>query len=995
MSKRRHGEGRAEEVDGGISKKIKTVHFGASEAARHNNSQEAAQTMEGTSGPTNRELRIARRYARKERRKARREQEIEAVGEEDHTNESRQKPLKKKTKQNARRKASGWQVSDAVGGYLIDLDPVFSVDEEYLLLAYASTIRVYATNTSLLVRTLSTSTKQSGITGLALSASNFSHLYVTLSQGHLEKWDWTEGQRLGKWTTGSQISGVTVISQTSHNVEEDLIYTVDGRPGSWMITAHHLRLGKDANQTEAHTLYKSTEPISSLKVLGSGDVVVASAGSRLILGNIANSEDSVLKNVKYTWRELTCPEWITTIDVRMSGDQKEAVDGGTMSASPTSSNSIDIVTGGLKGSVYVYRDLLAKLIQKERKKHLPPPIAQHLHWHRTGVGAVKWSADGNYIISGGGETVLALWQLDTGQQQLLPHLSAPIESVVVSPSGVSYAIRLADNSAMILSTAELQPTVSVSGVQVAVSRSSRIPIPNVPRVAEPANGFSTIRRPAAAVPRSSIGQVLLAVPGALSSRVGIASTKNAAYLQTLDVGTGSQASRQALTRTKVTDKNIGPELNTIEEPNVVLIQTSHNVQWLATVEEWIPPWQDVLFLATDRQDTTEKQILHMEIHLKFWQWDDISKQWELVSRIEAPHHNSDHSSRAIGRILDLVEDPSSSGFATIGDDAIVRIWRPEIRYRDGIKVKSREGHSLITWNCRQSIPLAALNEVEESDGSQITARLALSIDGSLLVAGYQSLSSSSLYLIDTESGNIRIVRPDIFSGPLMGVGIIDRYLIALAHHLVVWDIVDDRIQYEIAIRSYGLSNRTQVSAMHLAVDQQSKNFAVAIPEVAKAGSETKLRSQLAVFDPAHSNPIFTTALPQTLVALLPLEQKRGYITIDSAADLRTLRPTLQLAYVPIEGKEQPAPQNELKNIYGTSIGILLDKSKNSGPNALLLGKPLKSVDDSLGDVGDDDVFIVRQHELAEIFDSGNPLALPSVTTLFEHVAGLFSQKLST
>ncbi|MCJ1378848.1 hypothetical protein MMC17_001947 [Xylographa soralifera] len=994
MSKRKNGEERGEEVIGGANKKIKTAHSGAAEPKKRRTSQELAHNTERNNVPTNRGLRISRKFARKESWRARRQQKAEVAGEKNHTQDSTRKSPPKKTKQHSRRKESGWQVSDAVGGYLVDFDAVFSVDDKYLLLAYKSSIRIYDTSTSLLIRTLSASTKQSGITAFTLSASNPSQLYVALSQGLIEKWDWAEGHRLGKWTINSQISDITVVSQTSHNMEEDLVYTVDGRAGSWMITAHRLQLGKGPQQTETHTLYKSAESISSFKVLESGSVVIASMGSRLLLGNVASPQVSALKDVKYAWREVTCPEWITTFDARISGGQEEAVGGGTIKAGSKSPISLNIVTGGVRGSIYIYRDLLANLIQKERKKHMPTPVAQHLHWHRTGVGAVKWSADGNYIISGGGETVLALWQLDTGQKQLLPHLSAPIESVVVSPSGVSYAIRLADNSAMVMSTAELQPTVSVPGIQIAASRPPDIQVPNLPRVIEPTNSLSMYRRPAAAVSRSSVGQLLLAVPGELSSRVGIPGTKNAAYLQTLDIGSGSQASRQALTRTKVTDKNIGPEANTIEEPNVVLLQTSHDGQWVAMVEEWTPPRQDILFVATDEQDTIEKQLLHMEIYLKFWQRDEVSQQWELVSRIEAPHHSRHHSSQSPGRIFDLLEDPSSAGFSTIGDDGMVKIWRPKIRYRDGIKVKSREGQSLVTWSCRRVIPLTASSKVENRGGSKFTARLALSTDGSLLVAGYQSLTSSSLYLIDTESGNIRIVRPDIFAGPLIGIGIIDRYLIALAENLVVWDIIDDRLQYEIAIPSYGLSSRKRVNAMHFAVDQQSKNFAVAIPEIAKVGSETKIGSRLAVFYPTHFTPISVTSLPQTLIALLPLEQKRGYVTIDSAAEIRSLTPSSQLPSLSMDEKEQPARQNSLENMYSTSIGTLLDISKNRAPNALILTGSPESVDTLLADSLDNDMLIVRQHELAEIFDLGNPHALPSITILFEQVAGLFLKNLS-
>ena len=264
----------------------------------------------------------------------------------------------------------------------------------YLLLAYESSIRIYATNTSVLARELSTGTKQSSISGLALSAVNPSEIYIALGQGLVEKWHWTEGHRLGKWIINSRISGITVIRHTSRNVEDDLVYTVDGRVGLWMITAHHLRLGKGTHQTETQTLFKSTEPISSCKVLGKGNMVIASAGSRLILGHLTNHETSVLKDLIYTWREIMCPDWITTMDARISDGQNGTLGGKTIAADPTLFDSVDLVIGGLRGSLYVYRSLMANLIQKERKQYTHTPVAQQLHWHRTGVGAVKWSADG-------------------------------------------------------------------------------------------------------------------------------------------------------------------------------------------------------------------------------------------------------------------------------------------------------------------------------------------------------------------------------------------------------------------------------------------------------------------------------------------------------------------------------------------------------------------------------------------------------------------------
>jgi NET1-associated nuclear protein 1 (U3 small nucleolar RNA-associated protein 17) len=47
-------------------------------------------------------------------------------------------------------------------------------------------------------------------------------------------------------------------------------------------------------------------------------------------------------------------------------------------------------------------------------------------------------------------------------------MSATIQNVVVSPSGTSYGVQLADNSTMVLSVAELKPTANIAGIQSCV-----------------------------------------------------------------------------------------------------------------------------------------------------------------------------------------------------------------------------------------------------------------------------------------------------------------------------------------------------------------------------------------------------------------------------------------------------------------------------------------------------------------------------------------------
>ena len=79
----------------------------------------------------------ARKLAKRARRRAEKEQ-LSKDSQLDLLNrparKARKQALSERAREDKRNKksglASGWQVSDAVGGYLVDVDPVFSVDEQ-------------------------------------------------------------------------------------------------------------------------------------------------------------------------------------------------------------------------------------------------------------------------------------------------------------------------------------------------------------------------------------------------------------------------------------------------------------------------------------------------------------------------------------------------------------------------------------------------------------------------------------------------------------------------------------------------------------------------------------------------------------------------------------------------------------------------------------------------------------------------------------------------
>jgi len=263
----------------------------------------------------------------------------------------------------------------------------------YLLIACDTAINIYSTSTSVLVRRLRT--RHSGlVSGFAFSSTHSDQLYISTQAGLQEKWDWINGIRLESWNTKVPIHVIRAAPPDGAAAVNGLVYTIDRHTRErWLLTAHRLLGGQEAAKTDLMVLLVYKEPLTSLKILDDGNVIVATSGTKVIIGTTEAADKQFLKDIVYVWREIECSEWITSIDV-----QVEHADPPVRPQKPHSvGNGLNIVVGGLKGAIFIYENILRKLINKEtssktsKREEINP---RRLHWHRNAVAAVKWSADG-------------------------------------------------------------------------------------------------------------------------------------------------------------------------------------------------------------------------------------------------------------------------------------------------------------------------------------------------------------------------------------------------------------------------------------------------------------------------------------------------------------------------------------------------------------------------------------------------------------------------
>ncbi|KAI0392773.1 WD40 repeat-like protein [Xylariaceae sp. FL0594] len=883
-----------------------------------------------------------------------------------------------------------WSVSNPIGGRILDIDPVITEDERHLILPYNNSLQVYSTAESLLVRKIPlhlsrTDGKRDQLVAIWPSSVSPNILWVASYYGFIWGIDWTTGSGSKNHVALScdRLYDMSVESVKIGNELRDVVYVSTKEKQAYKVTAYDIQKLKVVS---SKPIFSHAAPIENLRVSQQGRVFAAYAGRDIIFGIHKNDSLSTVGDLNYEVITLDASDEITCMDLRVTSrvhlsrrSQREVND------TPV----VDIVVGCARGIIFAYSDVLPKIraLQNAGERHhaLQP---RKYHWHRRAVHAVKWSRDGNYIVSGGSETVLVIFQLDTQKMDFLPHLSAKIENIVVSKPGSAYVVHLDDNSAMVLSTAEMKPITYISGIQAMLTPKPISKDDSIKRVGQYTPDRLTAI-PAAISPVDSSQMMLSVGSGQQLSYSGCGPSMP--LVQALDLTTMQSVSRQALARTLPTDVNITSKGYPVTEPRVTRMKYSYDGRWFATIDEWQPPSRDLV--------STEDSLDLKETYLKFWTVSADSQNLELVARINAPHHSS-----SAGAVYDLAADPQSDRFATIGGDGVVRVWQPSVRQRDGIPVMGNKGQPLYTWNCSLAIPLYGDETAGDGDvvsePFQGSGALAFSEDGSALVCATTHEQGSVVHVIDTESGRIRNSLNGLIKGNVQGVSILSTNLVVLSDALMVYDLVFDELRYGVQLRMARGAGAAEAEAedvhgpgasvmTHLAADFKTGRFAVAVSR-AKKGS-TKVRSEVAVFSPEHCEPELVQSLPSPVISLVTSTGSSGFLLLDSAAQLWLVRESMDtkaLAFAqPLADLQlENVPAEETREGDGMPVALLEDDEEHASDD---------DVDVDMTDAANGDVVypaVVAPQRLAEIFDTAPSFAMPPIEDIFYQVTKLFSAK---
>jgi NET1-associated nuclear protein 1 (U3 small nucleolar RNA-associated protein 17) len=543
-------------------------------------------------------------------------------------------------------------------------------------------------------------------------------------------------------------------------------------------------------------------------------------------------------------------------------------------------------------------------------------------------------------------------------------------------------VTLANNSVIVLSTTELEAKTNIVGIQ-----SRRVEIEQLPKNAdsESAPASYEIFQPVPlAVNPTNPAEVMFSVPSS-QPRHRSEGLRPEPYLQTYDIANEHTTSKQALTRNNATDPNLTPEGRRILEPTVVLAQVSHDGEWLATVDEWTPPRADTSYLDEGIPEFKEEERIHRrEVYLKIWRRDAQSGQWKLETRLDAPHFFQDTS--ANGKVFDLIADPTTPGFATVGEDHFVRVWRPKTRLRDGLTVRGAEKQGLVSWSLDCSVEISdKLDVLDAGTGGQQTlplrnSRLAFSADGSVIAAAISWASDADpgvVHLIDANTTAIQRSLTEVDVVALSGLAFLDRHLIVVGDSITVWDLVRDQLVYCVPINTPGIDRFDRIPLVKLAINETDSTFAVSLPRFENSNARfQRASSTIQVFKPQQPGALWSNKTSAINLALASRHSERGYVTLDSAANIRVISPagsTVQLL--------TPPPEEITQQLTYTQAEDVMDVEEEE---ALALPAIGNIVNDE-----ENDAVVVKSEQLQQMFEeSGQSHATGSISALLSAVIAL-------
>ncbi|KAJ3503453.1 hypothetical protein NLJ89_g8426 [Agrocybe chaxingu] len=508
--------------------------------------------------------------------------------------------------------------------------PVFTKDGSYFFSLIGSSVKIYSTATGIVVSTLTAPASNDNdsysdiLTSAVLNPHNVFQLIVGTLSGRILIWDFVNAILLQTVNVGQPIHYICAHDRFKGSV---FVAASRSRKKASSSDTNGIVLQIFIKQSDHTSQAVKIVPVgkirhpTGLSISANGAWLVASAAHKVYVVKTESLEAGFTKYVSP--ERLTCLTFHPSEEYFATGDEK-----------------------GVIRIWYCLNDSLAVNVRGVEKR----TQTRALHWHAHAVSSLTFSPNGAYLLSGGEESVLVIWQLHTGKKEFVPRVGAPISTIcVLRPVNgeEEYLLGLADATYTFINSSSLKIVRSCSRIKIDPAFSQ-----------EPASTSNLDSAPLAVQPLTST----FILPSSHASSLQIYSPSSSTLISELEVSPSNRVSRRE-------DKPITP--SRVEHAVV-----SASGLWMAT---------------TDRRE--DDAGFRPEVYLKFWAWDKKEENWVLNTRIDRPHGTF--------KVVDVSFSPIVEGsdlafLVTTGEDDLIKVWRLWSHKKD-----SEQGSDI--WVCHTTL----------------------------------------------------------------------------------------------------------------------------------------------------------------------------------------------------------------------------------------------------------------------------------------------------
>ncbi|CAO1631778.1 unnamed protein product [Sympodiomycopsis kandeliae] len=639
-----------------------------------------------------------------------------------------------------------------VQGTASSLPVIFTKDSDYFCVASSSSIKIHSRATGQVVSTLSASDSSlptseardrihtAAITGLIIHPHNPLQLITSSLDGTVKIWDYLDAVLLKSIDVGYPVTHLAAHSTIKGSIfvaarkpkattagRKPDPYTFSGRANSIIYSVSLAVTGaKNQNNVTGAGRLTSRKPrellrlgktrdASGLQVSPDGNWLVAIGNRKVQIAHISALRQGFTKFVS---------------DERLV----------SLAFHPSEST---FATGDATGQIRIWHCLDQSYIAQSKEaggeKRAPSTL---LHWHAHAVSSLAFTPNGAYLLSGGEEAVLVLWQLNSKAKEFVPRLGAPISSIAVADGmdgrEQEFVLGLADGSVTFVGALNLKPTRTFARVKIDPSR----------QLLPPAR-LANIPSPLAIEPVTR--QAVFC--GSYPSSLQFFDTLNDHIVSEIEVAPSNRVSR--------------PEDTPLEPTRIERVafssqrasgQSNGQAEWMATI------------------DSRNGGALSSELALKIWRYSSSAGRYILNTRIDKPHEQGVTSLAFSPQ--SPTDDPTSLLLVTTGLDKKIKTWRITSH-------RARGGRLETYWIARSVF----------GHRETVPTQAAWSPDGSLLAVAqggfvtlWEPISNSLITSLSC---------PELKSSSMLSfIGRAARYIVVASNKtMICWDLVASSVKW--------------------------------------------------------------------------------------------------------------------------------------------------------------------------------------------------------